>query len=190
MGASKQKNCTVGPTQIIAWHQHPSVHSSVCPPNDRPKAKPDRLQAQPDRSQVSQPGPASQASGPASQDGRTDRRMYVRNLPILQDFVPYRGRCPASQWKFQANKEQGKGTADHLMPLGDWFSPLIYCFYQSFITFLYFLINEPLLLLILCFYFFHLFIDSFINMISDSHLPFKALDLGISATAIYKIFPQ
>ena len=35
---------------------------------------------------------------------------------------------------------------------------------------------------------FHLFIDFFINMISDSHLPFKALDLGISATTIYKIF--
>ena len=25
-------------------------------------------------------------------DGRTDGRM--ENLPILQDFVPYRGRCP------------------------------------------------------------------------------------------------
>ena len=30
--------------------------------------------------------------------GRTDERMDGRteNLPILQDFVPYRGRCPAS----------------------------------------------------------------------------------------------
>ena len=27
-------------------------------------------------------------------DGLTDGRM--ENLPILQDFVPYRGRCPAS----------------------------------------------------------------------------------------------
>ena len=53
-------------------------------------------------------------------DGRTDGRM--ENLPILQDFVPYRGRCPASQRKIYANKEkQGKGIADHLMPLGDWF---------------------------------------------------------------------
>ena len=43
-------------------------------------------------------------------DGWMDGRMDVRteNLPILPDFVPYRGRCP----------EQGKGTADHLMPLG------------------------------------------------------------------------
>ena len=52
-------------------------------------------------------------------DGRTDER--TENLPILQDFVPYRGRCPASQRKIYANKEkQGKGIADHLMPLGDW----------------------------------------------------------------------
>merc|ERR1712055_578070 len=35
-------------------------------------------------------------------DVRTDVRTYVRtygrteNLPILQDFVPYRGRCPKS----------------------------------------------------------------------------------------------
>ena len=31
-------------------------------------------------------------------DIRTDVRTYVRteNLPILQDFVPYRGRCPKS----------------------------------------------------------------------------------------------
>ena len=54
-------------------------------------------------------------------EGRMDVR--TENLPILQDFVPYRGRCPASQRKIYANKEkQGKGIADHLMPLGDWFS--------------------------------------------------------------------
>ena len=42
-------------------------------------------------------------------DGRTDGHMDGRmdgltdvsreNLPILQDLVPYRGRCPASQRK-------------------------------------------------------------------------------------------
>ena len=65
-------------------------------------------------------------------DGRTDGRMDGRtdvrreNLPILQDFVPYRGRCPASQRKIYANKEkQGNGIADHLMPLGDWFNALL-----------------------------------------------------------------
>ena len=50
------------------------------------------------------------------------RGERTENLPILQDFVPYRGRCPASQRKIYGNKEkQGKGIADHLMPLGDWF---------------------------------------------------------------------
>ena len=45
-------------------------------------------------------------------DGQTE------NLPILQDFVPYRGRCPASPMKTKEKVEQGKGTTDHLMPLG------------------------------------------------------------------------
>ena len=45
-------------------------------------------------------------------DGRTE------NLPVLQDFVPYRGRYPASPMKTKEKVEQGKGTADHLMPLG------------------------------------------------------------------------
>ena len=67
--------------------------------------------------------PAKPEAQPASQPARTDVR--TENLPILQDFVPYRGRCPASQRKIYANKEkQGKGIADHLMPLGDWFKAL------------------------------------------------------------------
>ena len=50
----------------------------------------------------------------------TNRRMdgWMENLPILQDFVPYRGRFPASPMKTKKKVEQGKGTADHLMPLG------------------------------------------------------------------------
>ena len=53
-------------------------------------------------------------------DERTDGRMDGRteNLPILKDFVPYQGRCPASPMKTKEKEEQGKGTADHLMPLG------------------------------------------------------------------------
>ena len=56
-------------------------------------------------------------------DGRTDRRTdgETENCPILQDFVPYRGRCPATaQFQPQNCIKQGKGTADHMMPLGDW----------------------------------------------------------------------
>ena len=66
----------------------------------------------------------------------------TKNLPILQDFIPYWGRCPDSQRKIYANKEkQGKGIADHLMPLGDRF----------FLFFLFFLLLFlfPLLFLFL-----------------------------------------
>ena len=54
-------------------------------------------------------------------DGRTEF------LPVLQDFVPYRGRCPATievtiKKTIKETVEQGKGTGDHLMPLGDWFT--------------------------------------------------------------------
>ena len=46
----------------------------------------------------------------------------MENLPILQDFVPYRGRCPAAAHLQSKNCiKRGKGTADHMMPLGDWF---------------------------------------------------------------------
>ena len=60
--------------------------------------------------------------------GCTDVRTYVQtdgrteNLPILQDFVPYRGRCPATaQLQLENCIKRGKGTADHMMPLGAWF---------------------------------------------------------------------
>ena len=54
-------------------------------------------------------------------DVRTDGRTEI--LPILQDFVPYRGRCPATaQLRPKNYIKQGKGTADHMMPLGDWLS--------------------------------------------------------------------
>ena len=41
-------------------------------------------------------------------------------LSILQDFVPSWGRCPATLCDFKTAKKQGKGTADHMMPFGDW----------------------------------------------------------------------
>ena len=46
--------------------------------------------------------------------GCTDVRTEF--LPILQDFVPRRGRCPAALCNFTASKKQGKGTADLKMP--------------------------------------------------------------------------
>ena len=56
-------------------------------------------------------------------DERSDEGMDGRTefLPILQDFVPSRRRCPATLCDLKTAKKQGKGTADHMMPLGDWF---------------------------------------------------------------------
>ena len=53
-------------------------------------------------------------------DGRTEF------LPILQDFVPSRGRCPATLSDFSTTKKQGKGTADHMMPFGDWLTLVLH----------------------------------------------------------------
>ena len=39
-------------------------------------------------------------------------------LPIIQDFAPCWGRCPATLCDFTTSKKQGKGTADLLMPFG------------------------------------------------------------------------
>ena len=63
-------------------------------------------------------GPQAWLDGPEEgwMDGRTDVR--TENLPILQDFVPYQGCCPASPMKTKEEVERGKGTADRLMPLG------------------------------------------------------------------------
>ena len=53
-------------------------------------------------------------------DERTNGRM--ENLPILQDFDLYRGCYPATAQLQPKNCiKRGKGTADHMMPLGDWF---------------------------------------------------------------------
>ena len=67
--------------------------------------------------------PSYRASYPLqlAKDGRTEF------LPILQDFVPYRGRCPATievtiKKTIKETVKQGKGTGDHLMPLDDWFT--------------------------------------------------------------------
>ena len=45
-----------------------------------------------------------------------DKQMEF--LPILQDFLPCRGRCPATLCDFTTSKKQGKGTADPMMPFG------------------------------------------------------------------------
>ena len=53
-------------------------------------------------------------------NGRTGGRTggQTEFLPILQDFVPCRGRCPATLCNFNTSKRQGKGSADLMMPFG------------------------------------------------------------------------
>ena len=55
-------------------------------------------------------------------DGRTDGRTDEHNIPcILQDNVPL-GPLPCLQSEILGKKEkQGKGTADHILTLLDWF---------------------------------------------------------------------
>ena len=51
-------------------------------------------------------------------DGRTNGP--TENLPILQGFVPYWVRYSATaQLQLEHSIKQGKGTADHMWPLGD-----------------------------------------------------------------------
>ena len=45
--------------------------------------------------------------------------------PILQDFVPCWGRCPATFCDYATSKKQGKGAADLKRPFGDWFWVLV-----------------------------------------------------------------
>ena len=59
---------------------------------------------------------ATQASDPArkSLDGQKE------NLTILQNFVPYCGRYLATaQLQLKYSTKRSKGTANHIMPLGD-----------------------------------------------------------------------
>ena len=47
--------------------------------------------------------------------GRTDSPC------VLQDFIPLRGRSPAYLKGYhKQTAQQGKGTEDHFLPLGDW----------------------------------------------------------------------
>ena len=76
------------------------------------------------------PSVHSPPRGPKSQPGRhqIDGQMDGRseNLPILQDFIPYWGHSPTTG-KLQLENciKRGKGTADHMMSLGDWLTTYI-----------------------------------------------------------------
>ena len=83
----------------VEWGDFPFVRPSVHPsvrPSIRPSVRP--------------PGWLGLRPGWMPRGGCTDER--TKNLPILQDFVPM---------KTKEKVEQGKGTADHLMPLDNTF---------------------------------------------------------------------
>ena len=73
-------------------------------------------------SEGQQEGSEGQSAGAEGQYVGTGKHVwtYVRMefLPILQDFVPCWGCCPATLCDFTTSKRQGKGTADLMMPFG------------------------------------------------------------------------
>ena len=48
------------------------------------------------------------AGWPRGGNRRTDKQ--TENLPILQDFIPYRGRCPANPHENQGESRAGQGN--------------------------------------------------------------------------------
>ena len=58
-------------------------------------------------------GPEAWLDGPkGGMDGQTDGQTdgWTENLPILQNFVPYRGRCPTSPHENQGESRAGQGN--------------------------------------------------------------------------------
>ena len=55
----------------------------------------------------------------------------TENLPILQDFAPYQGRCPASPHETKEKVEQGKGTADPSLIYSHIFSYFLLHLFQA-----------------------------------------------------------
>ena len=73
----------------------------------------------------------SRVFGKRVMDGRTDRRTDGRtDFPcVLQDFVRLRGRRPAyPQGHNKPTAQQGEGTDDRLLPLGDRFENCLFVF--------------------------------------------------------------
>ena len=111
----------------VEWGDFPSVRSSVRPfvrpspplwaiqPGLRP-SQPGLRPSQPSLKPETwlagwlglRPGWMARRGG----DGQTNERTNGRteNLPILQDFVPYRGRCPASPHENQGESRAGQGN--------------------------------------------------------------------------------
>ena len=110
----------------VEWGDFPSVR--LFPPLGHPawpEAQPARSEAQPAKLQDS--GLAVWASGhagwPGGGNGQTDRQTNRKSLhstglcPLLGP-LPCFPSCKPRKCLFKIKVKQGKGTADHLMPLG------------------------------------------------------------------------
>ena len=76
-----------------------------------PEAKPARLEAQPARSEAQ---PARSEAKPA----RSERTEEQKISPFYRTSSPIGAAALPPPMKTKEKVEQGKGTADHLMPLG------------------------------------------------------------------------
>ena len=54
-------------------------------------------------------------------DGRTNKWKKGKITPFYRTSSPIGAAALPPPMKTKEKVEQGKGTADHLMPLGDWF---------------------------------------------------------------------
>ena len=93
------KSCRMGRFSVRTF-----VCTSVRPPlwAIQPGLRPSQLGLRP-----SQPGLKPEVGWLGGTYKRTNER--TENLPILQDFVPYRGRCPKREGKVGKKKEAIEG---------------------------------------------------------------------------------
>ena len=86
----------------VEWGDFPSVRPSV-----RPSFRPSEGQTEGSEGQLegAEGGTNERTNGQTNgrTNGLTDGR--TENFPILQDFVPYRGRCPKSRIPIQNSSE-------------------------------------------------------------------------------------
>ena len=117
----------------VEWGDFPSVlvRTLVRPPPlcqpARPETQTARSEGQTARSEAQtdsrdwQAGPLAWLDGPEGEgvDGRTDGRTDKRKIsPFYRTLSPIGAAALPPPMKTKEKLEQGKGTADHLMPLG------------------------------------------------------------------------
>ena len=99
----------------VEWAYFLYVNLFVCLfVSPHPLGHPAGLETQPARPQAWLDGTEG------GRDECTDEHMYGK-YPHTTGLFPLLGPMPCSPLREPRRVEQGKGTADHLMPLGDWF---------------------------------------------------------------------